>query len=46
MMTIYKNDPKYKTKYNKYLCQKISFYMQFEKYKIRKDNKNPKSRFL
>ena len=46
MMTIYKNDPKYKPLYKRALCQKISFNMHDEIYKISKDHKNTKSRFL
>ncbi|RKU29148.1 hypothetical protein C6497_07095 [Candidatus Poribacteria bacterium] len=45
-MNIYKNDPKYKPKYKKTLCQKISYNRQVEIVKISKDNKNTKSHFL
>ncbi|RKU26934.1 hypothetical protein C6497_12885 [Candidatus Poribacteria bacterium] len=45
MMNIYKNDPKYKPKYKKTLCQKICFNMQDGIVKFHKDNKNTKSHF-
>ena len=46
MMNIYKNDPKYKPKYKKTLCQKISFIIQVGIVKISNDNKNTKLLFL
>ncbi len=46
MMTIYKNDPKYKPLYKRALCQKICFNMYGGIVKIHKDSKNTKSHFL